>query len=326
MGIDEPTELKELELNTIEQAARRLAQLRSAGVDAPSETIKPAIPTPEIDGETVSMRAAAEHEPAARVGRGDDGAVRRVQPLTSPQVEIDLERLSKMGYVSPQAPSSRRAEEFRMVKRPLLTNARGNSATPVLHANRIMVTSSLPQEGKTFVSINLALSIAMERDTTVLLIDADATQPAVLERLGLPPLKGLLDALTDADVDVQTLLLRTNVERLSILPAGTLHAQATELLASKRMSVLVDKLASRFPNRILLFDAPPLLGSTESRVLAALMGQVVVVIEADRTPQRSVIDALATLESCPVVMTLLNKASTSEAGSYYGSRSGSRDT
>ena len=209
-----------------------------------------------------------------------------------------------------------------MVKRPLLTNARGNSAAPVLHANRIMVTSSLPHEGKTFVSINLALSIAMERDTTVLLIDADATRPAVLERLGLPPSKGLLDALSEVDLDIQTLLLRTNVERLSILPAGTLQAQATELLASKRMSVLVDKLASRFPNRILVFDAPPLLGSTESRVLAALMGQVVVVIEADRTPQRSVIDALATLESCPVVMTLLNKASTSEAGSYYGSRSG----
>ena len=310
-------------MNTIEQAARRLAQLRSAGVNAPPETgIEPASPTLEIDDATVLMRSAAEHEPVARVGKGDDGAVRRVQPLAPPQVEIDLGRLSEMGYVSPRAPSSRRAEEFRMVKRPLLTNARGNSAAPVLHANRIMVTSSLPHEGKTFVSINLALSIAMERDTTVLLIDADATRPAVLERLGLPPSKGLLDALSEVDLDIQTLLLRTNVERLSILPAGTLQAQATELLASKRMSVLVDKLASRFPNRILVFDAPPLLGSTESRVLAALMGQVVVVIEADRTPQRSVIDALATLESCPVVMTLLNKASTSEAGSYYGSRSG----
>src|SRR4030095_12103868 len=283
--------------NTIEQAARRLAQLRSAGVNSPSETdIQPAIPTLEIDDESVSMRTAAEHEPAARLGRGDDGAVRRVQPSVSPQVDINLERLSTMGYVSPQAPASRRAEEFRMVKRPLLTNARGNSAAPVLHADRIMVASSMPQEGKMFVSINLALSIAMERDTTVLLIDADATRPAVLERLGLPPMKGLLDALSERDLDVQTLLLRTNVERLSILPAGTLHAQATELLASKRMSILIDKLASRFPNRILVFDAPPLLGSTESRVLASLMGQVVVVIAADRTPQRSVIDALATLE------------------------------
>ena len=313
-------------MNTIEQAARRLAQLRSAGISSPSETvIEPAIPTLAIEDAEVLLGPTAERKPELRVRRADDGAGRRDE-RASPQVEIDLERLSKMGYVSPQAPSSRRAEEFRMVKRPLLINARGNAAAPMLHANRIMVTSSLPQEGKTFVSINLALSIAMERDTTVLLIDADATRPAVLERLGLPPAKGLLDVLSESDLDVQSLVLRTNVERLSILPAGTAQEQATELLASKKMNVLVDKLASRFPNRILVFDAPPLLGSTESRVLATHMGQIVVVIEADRTPHRSVVDALTTLESCPVVMTLLNKASTSEAGSYYGSRStGPRD-
>lgn len=235
-------------------------------------------------------------------------------------MDIDLERLLKMGYVTPQAPSSRRAEEFRMIKRPLLTNARGNSAAPVKHANRIMVTSTLPREGKTFVSINLAMSIAIERDTTVLLIDADATRPAILERLGLPPARGLLDVLSEPGLDVQTVLLRTNVERLSILPAGTLQEQATELLASRSMAALVDQLALRFPSRILVFDGPPLLGSTESRVLAAHMGQIVLVIEADRTPQQSVADALLTLESCPVVMTMLNKASSSEAGSYYGSR------
>ncbi|MGH6612352.1 MAG: AAA family ATPase, partial [Burkholderiaceae bacterium] len=186
--------------------------------------------------------------------------------------------------------------------------------------NRVMVTSALPREGKTFVAVNLALSMAMERDTTVLLVDADATRPAVLERLGLPPLKGMLDVLSEPNMDVETVLLRTNVEGLSILPAGTLHAQATEMLASRRMNALVNKLSSRFPNRILLFDAPPLLGSTESRVLAAHMGQIVLVIEADRTPQKTVLEALETIEECPVVMTLLNKASSSEAGSYYGSR------
>ena len=316
-------------MNTIEEAARRLAQLRSAGVDTPAEPgTGPAAPTLEVNGEPVSMRgepvstrASVEREFGTRLGGGDARADRLDQISASPQVEIDLERLSKMGYVSPQAPASRRAEEFRMVKRPLLTNARGSSSAPVLRANRIMVTSSLAGEGKTFVAINLALSIAVERDFTVLLIDADATQPAVFRRLGLPPAKGLLDVLSDPNLDVQTVLLPTNVERLSLLPAGTLDEQATELLASKRMSALVDKLASRFPNRILVFDAPPLLGSTESRVLAAHMGQVVLVIEADRTPQGQVADALATLESCPVVMTLLNKASSSEAGSYYGSRS-----
>jgi receptor protein-tyrosine kinase len=293
-------------LNTIEQAAQRLAQLRSAGVD------------PKVDAAMTPVIARRELNRDLGAPRSD--ANREFAAPASPQVNIDLERLSAMGYISPHAPSSRRAEEFRMVKRPLLNNARGNSAAPVLNANRIMVTSALPREGKTFIAINLAISIALERDTTVLLIDADATRPAVLERLALPPAKGLLDALSEPDLDVQTVVLRTNVERLSILPAGTLHQQATELLASERMRALVDQLAAWFPNRILLFDAPPLLGSTESRVLAAHMGQVVLVVEADRTPHHQVNDALATLESCPVVMTLLNKASSSEAGSYYGSR------
>lgn len=303
-------------MNTIEQAARRLAQLRSAGVElSPDTGIGPSIPTLEIADEPDSIPAAVVRESSKRAARIEGTSL-----LDSPQIGIDLQRLFTMGYVTPQAPASRRAEEFRMVKRPLLTNARGNGAAPVVHANRVMVTSALPGEGKTFVAINLALSIAMERDTTVLLIDADATRPAVMERLGLPPARGLLDILSEPDVDIQTVLLHTNVERLSILPAGTLQENATELLASRTMSTLVERLAARFPNRILVFDAPPLLGSTESRVLAAHMGQIVLVIEADRTPQRDVVDALVTLESCPVVMTLLNKASSSEAGSYYGSR------
>ena len=308
-------------MNTIEQAASRLAQLRSAGVD----TAQDAAPESATSDSAVDIAPAVPRPDARRGFAGvisrDAGQIRESnKSVPSPQVTIDLEHLSAMGYVSPHAPSSRRAEEFRMIKRPLLNNVRGNSAAQVLRANRIMVTSSLPREGKTFVSINLALSMALERDTTVLLIDADATRPMTLERLALPPAKGLLDVLSDPSLDVQTLVLRTNVERLSILPAGTLNEQATEMLASKRMSSLVDKLVAQDPNRILVFDAPPLLGSTESRVLAAHMGQVVLVIEADRTPQGHVSDALVTLENCPVVMTLLNKSSTSEAGSYYGSR------
>ncbi len=309
--------LRNNDLNIIEQAARRLAQLRSAGVDA-----RPDADTAlrEINSGQDALRADVARNFDAPIFRGDSETAEAGQTVASPQVEINLDRLSEMGYISPHAPSSRRAEEFRMVKRPLLNNARGHSAAPVVNANRIMVTSALPREGKTFVSINLALSIALERDTTVLLIDADATRPAILERLALLPAKGLLDVLSEPNLDFQTLLLRTNVERLFILPAGTLQDNATELLASRRMSILIEKLQARAPNRILVFDAPPLLGSTESRVLASHMGQIVLVIEADATAQRSVNDALVALESCPVVMTLLNKAASSEAGSYYGSR------
>jgi receptor protein-tyrosine kinase len=158
----------------------------------------------------------------------------------------------------------------------------------------------------------------MELDTTVLLVDADVARPAIPERLGLAQGKGLLDLLTGKEIDVADVMLRTNIERLSILPAGTSHSRATELLASDSMARLVEEMAGRYPDRILVFDAPPLISSTESRVLATHMGQIVLVVEADRTPQASVKQALATVEQCPVVMTLLNKIERSESASYYG--------
>ena len=233
-------------------------------------------------------------------------------------IEIDLPRLAAAGYVTPTSPRSRLADEMRVIKRPLISNAQGRSAAPVQAANLVMVTSAMPGEGKTFMAINLAISIAMELDTTVLLVDADVARPATPERLGVSADKGLLDLLTRKDLDIADVMLRTNIERLSYLPAGTPHSRATELLASEGMALLVQELAARYHDRILVFDAPPLLSSTESRVLATHMGQIVLVVEAERTPQASVKQALATIEQCPVVMTVLNKIERSETGSYYG--------
>jgi exopolysaccharide/PEP-CTERM locus tyrosine autokinase len=237
-------------------------------------------------------------------------------------VEIDLKRLAAAGYVTPTAPRSRLADELRVIKRPLIGNAQGRSAAPLRAANRIMITSAMPGEGKTFMAINLAISIAMELVTTVLLVDADVARPAIPDRLGIAPEMGLLDLLTRDKVDVADVLVRTNIDRLSFLSAGTPHSRATELLASEAMARLVEELAGRYPDRILIFDAPPLLSSTESRVLATHMGQVVLVVEADRTPQSSVKAALDTVETCPVVMTVLNKIERSETGSYYGGYGG----
>jgi len=220
--------------------------------------------------------------------------------------------------VTPASPRSRLADELRVIKRPLISNAQGKSAAPIEAANLIMVTSALPGEGKTFMAINLAISIAMELDTSVLLVDADVARPAIPGRLGFAEGKGLLDLLTKSDVDVADVMLRTNVEQLSVLPAGTPHNRATELLASDAMTRLLGEMANRYPDRILVFDAPPLIPSTESRVLASHMGQIVLVVEADRTPQASVKQALATVEQCPVVMTVLNKVEHTGSGSYYG--------
>lgn len=311
-------------MSTIEQAAKRLEQLRQAGVGASGKSLQTGDTAVPVEPEPLPLRVARKLESgdvaAAQSGAlGVNGTPEARVASAQSRVEIDLARLSASGYITPHAPRSRLAEEFRVIKRPLLMNARGKSAAPVANANRIMITSALAGEGKTYVAVNLAMSLASEFDTSVLLVDADATRPAVLSRLDLPPAKGLLDLLVDPGLSPESVVLATNVERLSILPAGSQQTHATELLASDGMSRLVQQLASGDPGRIVLFDTPPLLAATESRVLAAHMGQVVMVIAADETPQDSVTDALASVENCPVVVTLLNKTSPSGVGNYYGS-------
>jgi protein-tyrosine kinase len=299
-------------MNLIEQAARRLEELRRSGV---------AIPQPAANGsDTASSPAAGQ----ARRAKGDAARRDIRHNGTAPEgaardVEIDIDRLAAMGYITPKASRARLADEFRVLKRPLLNNIRGATAAPAERANLIMVTSSLPGEGKTFSSINLAISMSLELDCRVLLVDADVARPAVLDRLGLPPSSGLLDLLTNPSLAVSDVLLRTNIDRLTIMPAGAPHAHATELLASVGMSALLDELSTRYADRVIVFDAPPLLPSTESRVLATRMGQVVVVVESGKTPQHAVAESMAALEACPIVLPVLNKASDSQVGSYYGS-------
>lgn len=305
-------------VSIIEQAAKRLEELRRSGIEVPRRTVPGALaPVP------------TEEPPALRAARALQAEKPRVVPpvappgvsrpgSTSKPIAIDLPRLASMGYLTPDLPRSQIADEFRVIKRPLLMNVHGKSAAPVERANLIMVTSSLPGEGKTFVSVNLAISMAMELDKTVLLIDADVSRPSVLSRIGLQQAPGLLDVLADPSVQLSDVMLRTNIDGLSILPAGAPRGQATEMLASESMNRLLLDMADRYPDRILVFDAPPLLPSTESRVLATHMGQVIVVVEAEQTSQKTVAQAMATVESCPVVMTLLNKASRSEVGFYYG--------
>lgn len=279
----------------IEQAAQRLAQLRAAGIEVPQVGPAPAAPAP-------APPAAAPAAPA----------------VSSRRVEIDLELLARNGIVVPSAPRSQLADQFRVVKRPLLQNAAGKGAAPVAQGNLIMITSALPGEGKTFTALNLAMSIATELDHTVMLVDADVSRPAVLKNLGLAEGPGLLD-LIDGAASMHEALLRTNVAKLSILPSGTPHARATEMLASEGMRRLLADMATRYADRIIIFDSPPLLMTTESRVLATLMGQVVVVVQAGRTKQSDVQAALDTIEACPVRLMLLNQAyAAPEAGYGYG--------
>lgn len=240
-------------------------------------------------------------------------------------VTIDLERLAAAGMVTPVNTRSLLAEEYRAIKRPLLKNAFGPHLEHTRPPNLIMVTSALAGEGKSFTSINLAMSIAMEMDHTVLLVEADVAKPAIANYLGIgnDDRRGLVDYLADEHLGLEDLLTRTNVPKLTLLRAGRSHPNATELLASQNMQRLTDELAQRYQDRVVIFDAAPLLMSSEAVVLASLVGQVVVVVESGKTPQRVVNDALGLLGKDKNIGVVLNKnvgsASRGLGYGYYGS-------
>lgn len=289
----------------IEQAAQRLEQLRQAGVELPDDALRQPAPA--------RVETGAATTPAADPLSGDDA-----HHPASQRVELDLVALAAQGYLTPNAPRTQIADQYRVIKRPLIKNAMGKGAATLNHANLIMVTSALAGEGKSFTSLNLAMSIAAELDNTVMLVDADVARPSVLRMLGLPQGPGLLDVLENR-VDMPSVLLRTNVDKLTLLPSGTPHPRATELLASDAMTHLLDDMARRYSDRIIIFDSPPLLLTTESRVLASHMGQIVIVVHAEKTLQSAVQQALAAIETCPLKMMLLNQASPNARGSYgYG--------
>lgn len=237
--------------------------------------------------------------------------------------DIDLVSLRENGFIVPDAPTTTTAEEFRLVKRGLLSKAfETGGGTAIKNGNLILVCSSQPNEGKTYCAINLALSMASERDTTVLLVDADFSKPEVLTTLGLEGGKGLVDIVTDPSLDMSDCLIRTNIENLSVLPTGRQHHLTTELIASDRMGQIVTEIAARYRDRVVIFDSPPALASSAGSVLAMHVGQVVFVVEADNTTESELKDGLSMVSACKDVSLMLNKVSLHKKnrrfGNYYG--------
>jgi len=326
---------KQENASTIERMVRRMEHTQGdAAQQRAGSNIQEGILAPQSgganDGLPLSRHAASDAPALGLAGSdqerrepvlGDIGDVQdtdtRDDVRRSRRIAIDLKRVSAAGILTPDAIESRLANELRVIKRPIVNNCIGKSASRVAHANRVMITSSSPGEGKSFLSTNLAMSIAMERDSTVLLIEADTARPTLSNLLGMPATPGLLDLLANPGQDVSTALIRTDVPKLAFMPAGTRQQNSNELLASEVMQRLVDELADRYPDRILIFDSPPLLFSPEARVLARYMGQVVVVVEAEKTTHGMLNQALAMVEECPVVLLALNKATSPEEKGYY---------
>ncbi|WP_431064395.1 XrtA-associated tyrosine autokinase [Methylotuvimicrobium sp.] len=231
---------------------------------------------------------------------------------------FNWEFLHEHGFIDPSVGHMKIAEEFRSIKRPIMSNALGGIEKGIERSNLILVTSSVPGEGKTFSAINLAISIAAERDKQVLLIDADVAKPSVSRVLGIKRTPGLIEYLEGSKIDFSDIILQTEIAGLRIVPAGKAHQFSTELLASNKMINLSRELSERYADRIVIFDSPPLLAATQAEVLSSMVGQVILVIEAEKTAQNIVMEAVKKLESCDVVLALLNKTQRSMDMNYYG--------
>jgi len=233
---------------------------------------------------------------------------------------IDFERLDKNGHISLNGERKQINEEYREIKRKLLANSFGALSKTLHNPNIIMVTSSRPSEGKTFTATNLAMSIASEQDKTVLLVDADVLKPNVLRTLGLENRQGLMEYLKGDVEDIADVLYPTNIDKLKIIPAGRSHHLSTELLASQKMHDTVDEFANRYPDRIVIFDTPPLIGINESAILANFAGQAVVVVEEGKAKMSDIKLSVERLNPEMAIGFVVNKSvhNDTDGSGYYG--------
>lgn len=300
-------------MSIIERAMQKGA---AAGFDPHQNAGTSFVPRDRVDAESLAVEAPvsiADSIDTARLHTGNDAPSTATgdAPARVPDPDIqalNLPLMRRQGLLIPDAGRSALAEEFRILKRPVLANAFDSAGRRVSRRNVVMVTSAVPGEGKTYTAINLAMSIVMELQRTVLLVDADVVQPSIASRLGLTLGPGLIDILENSDTDLSACLVRTSIPNLTVLGAGRRHGRSTELLASAPMAKLVDDLASRYPDRIVLFDSPPMLATSESSVLARHMGQIVLTVEAGKTPRSAISRVIKMLDTCEIVIPVLNKA------------------
>jgi protein-tyrosine kinase len=238
--------------------------------------------------------------------------------VSNAKIEIDLEMLAQKGFVSTDATRQLINEEFRDIKRKLLDNAFGPLSKSLKNSNIIMVTSSRQGEGKTFTAINLALSIALEQDKTVLLVDADVLRPNVMKTLELKNEQGLMEYLLGEKEDISEVMCRTNLDNLRIITAGKSHHLSAELLASERMFAAMEEFANRYPDRVVIVDTPPLLGINETVILANLAGQALIVTEEYKTKLVDVENAVKHLRPEMAIGFIVNKTEqiSLEGGGY----------
>lgn len=287
--------------------ARELPSVDAPPADAPADEAPAAVATPEAPARFLP-------EPPAPPARR-----RRLEPGLA---AIDRARLAEAGYVVPESPATGLAEEFRLIKRQLLAAIARRVSLPEEKRRSILISSAQPGEGKSFCAINMALSLAGERDVEVLLVDGDFAKPDLLPMLGIEGGPGLVDALADPLADPEDFVIRTDVEGLSVLPAGAKANNVPELLASERTREVLAKLVAGDKRRIILFDSPPALVASPATVLAGCVGQLLIVVRADRTTEADLRETIGLLTGCDHVSLILNGAGIAVTGRRFGSYDG----
>lgn len=292
---------------------RKALSRRRAGAAEPAHAASPAS-SAQPAGAAVPVPASIAG--AVARGAGLPATTRRLVP-SAPQQTINRETIAANGLIHPEGNVGALAEEYRIIKRQLL-----RASTTLQHGRRVVVTSAQPDEGKTFSTINLALSLAAEKDVSVLLVDGDFARQDIPKKMGITPGRGLLDVLVDPSIDLASCVIPTDIPRLAILPSGSAHDHETELLSSARMWQLLDQLDADAPDRIILFDSMPLLAASSTGVVAQHCGQVLVVVRADVTREAALRDAIGLIGQHNGISLLLNRVRfTPEGrrfGSYYG--------
>ena len=296
-------------MSTIERVAQLLGSV-------PQTQQKPSGATEGAGNLEPDLIERAASDISLRRGISEDKSARPAGSTTR-TLKVDRDRLRQQSMIMPDGERTAIAESFRHIKRKILANA-ASSRAGAPPANLVLVTSALPGEGKTFCAINLAISIALEKNRTVLLVDGDVAKPSIPQALGLEADKGLMEVLLDRRVDLAEVLWKTDIGRLALLPVGAPNKHATELLGSDAMRGLLHEMAKRYHDRIIIFDSPPLLAASEAGALASQMGQIIVVVEAGKTSEAALKEALSRIESSNIAGLLLNKGEDSGLRYDYG--------
>ena len=280
---------------------KNLPRAKKPAVKAPTRSVAPQVPVAPLSSGQAADAAPAQVEPAVVLG--------------GPFAEIDRELLRDQRLIVPEDPVTGLLEEFRIIKRELLADAR-ESRDPA--ARRVLLSSPHEGEGKTFCAANLAIALAAERNIEVLLIDADVMKPSITQTFGIEEAQGFMDAIADPGLAPEELAIETDIDGLFIMPAGSRSARDTEYLASARTGEVLDRLTRGAPNRYIIFDTPPALAASPAAELAAYVGQALLIVRADETSRAAIDDAQKLLSACPDLKLLLNAAQFSPSGRRFG--------